>query len=84
MHIAVDKGAPQDGTFAQCIDFLAKQGYVPPGGKEWVDQIRSQGNEANHEIVLKSKDDANEVIGFAEMLLRFIYELPARVRRRTP
>ena len=50
-----------------------------PDGKAWVNRIREQGNEANHEIVVKSLNDAKEVIGFVEMLLKFIYEFPARI-----
>jgi hypothetical protein len=52
---------------------------VPPNGKGWVDHIRKKGNEATHEIVLMKKDDALELISFAEMLLKFIYEFPAQV-----
>lgn len=81
MHIAVNKGAPENRSFADYIEYLVSTGYVPPDGKDWVEQIRLQGNEANHEIVLKSSDDANDVVSFAEMLLRFIYELPAKVRK---
>jgi hypothetical protein len=65
-----------------CITYvkhLADSGYVPPNGKGWVDHIRKKGNEANHEIVLMTKADAEELIAFAEMLLKFIYEFPAKV-----
>ena len=84
MHIAVDKSAEENKSFAYYVDYLAEQGYVPPGGKVWVDRIRVQGNDANHEIVLKSIADANEVLGFAEMLLRFIYEFPVRISSPPP
>ncbi|MFQ5852453.1 MAG: DUF4145 domain-containing protein [Candidatus Binatia bacterium] len=79
MHIAVNKGANEGLTFAGYVDYLAGKGYVPPDGKAWVEQIRDQGNEAVHEIVVKSRNDANKVLGFVEMLLRFIYEFPAKV-----
>ena len=35
-----------------------------------------QGNEANHEIRLMSVGDAENMVRFSEMLLRFIYEMP--------
>jgi hypothetical protein len=59
---------------------LDSQGYIPPDGKAWVDKIRGKGNEANHEIALMCKDDAILVLRFTEMLLRFVYELPALLR----
>jgi hypothetical protein len=52
---------------------------VPPGGDAWVDHIRKQGNEATHEIDMKSDADARDLISFVEMLLKFIYEFPGRV-----
>ena len=44
-----------------------------------MDHIRKKGNEANHEIRLMKKADAEELISFSEMLLKFIYEFPQRV-----
>jgi len=79
MHIAVDLGAPQNKNFVEYIEYLANSGYVPPNGKGWVDHIRKKGNEANHEIVQMNAADARDLIAFAEMLLRFIYEFPKRV-----
>jgi hypothetical protein len=79
MSIAVAQGAQADAPFIAYVNYLADQGYVPPNGKGWVDHIRRKGNEANHEIQLMSFEDANELILFAEMLLKFIYEFPSRV-----
>lgn len=79
MHIAVDLGAPDGQNFLDYVDYLAAKGYVPPNGRSWVDHIRKKGNEANHEIVLMKKEDAEELIDFAAMLLKFIYEFPNRV-----
>lgn len=79
MHIAVNLEAPEGQSFIQYVEYLAAKAYIPPGGKAWVDHIRSKGNEANHEIVLMKKGDAEELIDFMEMLLKFIYEFPNRV-----
>jgi len=79
MNIAVAQGAPGDGSFLSYVEYLADKGYVPPNGKGWVDHIRNKGNEATHEIKLMSQSDAEELITFAEMLLKFIYEFPSRV-----
>ena len=58
MHVAVEKQAPTNQSFLSYVEYLADNSYVPPDGKGWVDHIRTKSNEANHEIVLMSKDDA--------------------------
>jgi len=79
MHIAVEKGAAAGESFKSYVEYLANARYVPPNGKEWVDHIRDKGNEMNHELVFASEAEANDVLGFVEMLLKFIYEFPSRV-----
>jgi len=79
MNIAVELGAAPNKTFQFYVDYLATQGYIPPNAKGWVDHIRNKGNEATHEIILMSQTDAEELISFAEMLLRIIYEFPQKV-----
>lgn len=79
MNIAVEEGAKDGKPFITYVEYLADKGYVPPGGKGWVDHIRKQGNEATHEIDMKTEDEAKDLISFAEMLLKFIYEFPGRV-----
>lgn len=79
MNIAVEQGAKEGLKFIEYVNHLAEDGYIPPNGKGWVDHIRKKGNEATHEIALMGKGDAEELILFSEMLLKFIYEFPARV-----
>lgn len=81
MHIAVANGAEENLKFEQYVQFLSDKGYIPPNGKDWVDHIRKKGNEANHEIVIMKKEDAEDLITFIEMLLRFIYEFPAKIKK---
>jgi hypothetical protein len=83
MHIAVAKGAAEGENFISYVEYLAAKNYVPPDAREWVDQIRAKGNEANHQIVIMSREDAEELISFSEMLLKLIYEFPAAVRRKS-
>lgn len=80
MHIAVEKGAKEGKSFMEYVEYLAQKGYVPPDGNGWVDYIRQKGNEANHEIKIMSVDDARDLITFSEMLLKFIYEFPAKIK----
>jgi hypothetical protein len=79
MNIAVEQGAKEGESFLKYVDFLASSGYVPPNGKGWVDHIRKKGNEATHEIKIMVEADAVELISFAEMLLKFIYEFPNKI-----
>jgi hypothetical protein len=83
MNIAVSQKAPENKPFIFYVSFLADQGYVPPNGRAWVDHIRTKGNEANHEIRLMTEADAEELISFSEMLLKFIYEFPNRIPQTT-
>jgi hypothetical protein len=83
MNIAVSKGAAVGQPFIVYIEHLAKGGYVPPDGREWVDHIRTTGNEATHEIRVMTESESTELISFAEMLLKFVFEFPARVPRKT-
>jgi len=78
MHTAVDKGADPGKSFLEYVDFLAAKGYITPDGKGWVDAIRRKGNEANHEIKAMNQNDAHELLTLVEMLLKVIYEFPAR------
>jgi hypothetical protein len=79
MNIAVQQGAKEGLKFIEYVDFLATNGYIPPNGRGWVDHIRKKGNEATHEIALMAQADAEELIAFSEMLLKFIYEFPSKV-----
>jgi hypothetical protein len=81
MNIAVEHGAEEGKSFIEYVEYLSAKGFVPPHGKEWVDHIRKKGNEAAHEIVLMEKNDALDLINFIEMLLKFIYEFPKRLKK---
>ena len=77
MNVAVQKAAAENLKFIEYVEYLSNNGYVPPDGKSWVDHIRQKGNEATHEIQLMGKKDAEDLIVFSEMLLKFIYEFPS-------
>lgn len=79
MNIAVEQGAKEGLSFVSYVDHLAQNGFIPPNGRAWVDHIRKRGNEATHEIALMSRSDAEDLLSFVEMLLKFVFEFPARV-----
>lgn len=75
MNVAVTNGAKENLSFVAYVDYLEANGWVPPNGKKWVDQIRKKGNEANHEINLIGEEDTKQIIKFLEMLLKFMFEM---------
>lgn len=77
MHVAVDKGADEGKSFREYVNYLSEN-CLPKNAKGWVDKIRTLANDMNHEIILASKDDAEHMVEFSEMLLKLIYEYPAR------
>lgn len=79
MHIAVQQGAAEGLNFFQYVQYLAGSGFVPPNGRGWVDHIRLKSNEANHEILLMERKDAEDLLTFSEMLLTFVFDFPSRV-----
>jgi Domain of unknown function (DUF4145) len=80
MHIAVERKAEEGKTFQHYVDYLETDHYIPTGAKGWVDQIRTKGNEANHEIKINTRQEGEEIVDFTEMLLKVIYEYPSRGR----
>ena len=79
MNIAVQQGAKEGKNFLFYVDYLANSGFVPPNARGWVDHVKKKGDEATHEIAIMAKLDAEELILFSELLLKFIYEFPSKV-----
>ena len=75
MHIAVEKGAEDGGSFEGYIDFLVGQGYVTPPMKPWVDLIRKHGNRAHHRLQPRDRKRAEMTLIFTAHLLRNVYEM---------
>lgn len=82
MHVAVEKGAKPNLSFIEYVEHLSNQGYIPPDSKEWVDEIREKGNEANHEIVIMTNEDAKDLLQLTEMLLKIIYQFPSEIQKK--
>jgi len=81
MHVAVEKGAAEGLTFAEYVKHLG-DGFMPTTTKEWVDRIRTGGNEANHSIALVTREVAHDLLSFTETLLQLIYEIPERMKQK--
>jgi hypothetical protein len=81
MHVAVTQGAEPGETFAHYVDYLSQQGVVTAGMRDWVNEIRELGNEANHELKVATREQAEELLTFVAMLLKVVYEYPELGRR---
>lgn len=77
-YVADDRGAPKS-TFKGYVEWLNTNGFVPPGGEVWVGRIKDTGNDAAHDLELLSREAVTMVLDFTELLLRFVYEAPARM-----
>jgi hypothetical protein len=84
MHVAVEKGAKKGESFVSYVNYLDSAGYIPPDGNAWVERLKTKGNEADHEIVIMTHDDAKLLLDFAEMLLKSMYEFPERLKESSP
>lgn len=82
MNISVSHGANAGESFTYYVDYLIDNHYVPPGNRDNLDHIRKKGNEANHEISDMTRMDAEELLGFIELVLRFMYEFPERLKKK--
>ena len=77
MHIATDLGARDNLRFIEYVDYLNEHHYAGVRSEQWVDQIRQFGNQANHEIRINTKEEAQRMIKFCEMILKLNYEYPS-------
>jgi len=84
MHVAVQKGADENQSFQTYVKWLIQERYAPIGAESWLDYIRERANEANHEIMVMSKEDSTAVLLFTEALMRNVYELPSLVPVKLP
>ncbi|MBI4799717.1 MAG: DUF4145 domain-containing protein [Desulfarculus sp.] len=77
MNLAISEGAQEGISFVQYIDFLEQEGHITPKNRVWVDHIRKMGNIATHEIKVVTREEAEQLIRFCEMLLKSSFEYPA-------
>lgn len=77
MNVAVAAGAEtgREWNFFRYVEYLESEGYLPPRGRGWVDQIREFGNEAAHEIHSVSPESAELALNRTISLLHFMYEM---------
>lgn len=75
LHVATERGF-EKGTFQEAVHWLAAQGHIPQKSLEWLDRVRTAGNEVTHDLVISRPDDAAQMLAFVETILRIVYEFP--------
>lgn len=70
------------GNIRDRIDALATKGALTSDLKNWAHEIRLGGNEAAHDEEPYSKEEAEELLDFAELYLTYVYTLPGRLKER--
>lgn len=83
MHVGVNFGAEENKNFVYYVNYLKDNHYVSQNSGEWIDSIRKFGNVATHQIVVNTKEDAEKMIKFCEMLLKMNYEYPALMNQES-
>lgn len=80
MLVAVGVAGSDTGKqFTEYVNDLNRAGYVPPGARHVIDQVRGRGNIANHDLPASNETDSLTTMAITEHLLRTIYELPGLV-----
>ncbi|WP_437789441.1 DUF4145 domain-containing protein [Lacticaseibacillus paracasei] len=76
-HVAVDLGAEKGQRFIDYVNYLNDNHFISVKSRAWVDKIRKLGNEANHDLTVFKKKDAELCLKFVEMILKSNYEYPS-------
>lgn len=74
MTFAVEQGADEGLRFVEYVDFMLENDLVQRKAKPWVTRIKDLGNDANHKVEPKTKEQAKEILSFVEMILKTNYE----------
>ena len=75
VDMAEHHGAKKPHTFQQCVQFLDDNRHLTAPMREMADQIRDNGNEANHEPQSVDEPMAKQSVALVETLLVNAFEL---------
>ncbi len=74
------EGIPKNQTFFKRLEWLHQNHRITPEIRSWADHVRVEGNDALHDPEDFTEEDAKPLRLFAEMFLRYVFELPGEVR----
>ena len=72
------------GVLKQRIKKLAAAGKLTADIAEWSDHVRDLGNDAAHEEDPPTRAELSDLRSFTEMVMRYLFTLPAMVTARKP
>ena len=78
-HIAIEKGANENSTFKDYVDYLVKEYFPSSSSTQWIDKIRTLANLSVHHLKIANKRDAELCMKFTVAILKNIYEFPNSV-----
>jgi hypothetical protein len=80
LDVAIKDLGGKGANLKSQIDDLAGKGLVTGVLRDWAHQLRSEGNEAVHELK-GTKEEAAELVKFVKFFLQYVYELPYEINR---
>ena len=72
------------GMLKAKIKKLAADGKLTADIAEWSDHVRDMGNDAAHEEAPPTREELADLRSFTEMVMRYLFTLPAMVIARKP
>lgn len=75
-------GLSEKGMLAARLDRLSENHIIPDAVAAWAHEVRAIGNEALHDELAVSEEDANAIRYFTLTYLRYAYELPGDIAER--
>ena len=67
-------------SLRDCIKKAAAQQVLTQALAEWADQIRLDGNSAAHDAQPFSREDAERLVVFTDLVLQYLYTLPGMLK----
>lgn len=84
LDLATKERGEANGNLQKRIEALHAAGKLTADLRDWAHEIRLDGNSAAHDPLTpeERKALANELREFVAIFLKFVYELPGRIRQR--
>jgi len=71
------------GALAKRLEHLREQNVLLPVLFDWSKEVRLLGNQSTHNPAdLISKDDAKQLLDFIRELMKYLFEMPAELKRK--
>ena len=74
MNLAGEEGAKEGDSFSNYVGYLCEKGYVHRKQHQQANELKKMGNDANHKIECRARDEAEQLLKFVELLLTNNYE----------